>query len=138
MELEYFRQSKQKDIYDYLLSQWKEWQRLTHSLQKQLPANLSEHYKIVCVQNDELVIYANNSVVANRLKMLLPNVLHNWKDCPDNVTKFCVKLDPQEEKLMPTRLYLSESARKSLLETADKLSSHQELSHALRQLSTMD
>ncbi|MBR6027160.1 MAG: DUF721 domain-containing protein [Neisseriaceae bacterium] len=134
MKLEYSQQSRQKDVYDSLLSQWKEWQRLTLSLQKQLPANLSSHYKVVCVQNDELVIYANNSVVANRLKMLLPNVLHNWQDCPDNVNKFCVKLDPPQERTTTNSLYLSEDARMELSKTAQKLSHHKELSCALQKL----
>ena len=98
---------KQRDsICSTLLEQCAYYQQLSHKLRKRLPENIAEHCRIACIHNETLVIYGDNNIVVNRLKMLLPAILANWADLPCGVRKHKVllatKIKPQNAR---TRLH---------------------------------
>ena len=128
---------KQRDsICSTLLEQCAYYQQLSHKLRKRLPENIAEHCRIACIRNETLVIYGDNNIVVNRLKMLLPAILANWADLPCGVRKHKVLLAPQNQApKRPNTLTLSATARISLSQTAEKLTHHPELAAALKRLS---
>ncbi|MBQ5429759.1 MAG: DUF721 domain-containing protein [Neisseriaceae bacterium] len=128
---------KQRDsIYATLLEQCAYYQQLSHKLRKRLPENIAPHCRVACVRDDLLVIYGDNNIVVNRLKMLLPAILANWADLPCGVRKHKVLLAPQNQPpKRPNTLTLSATARMSLSQTAEKLTHHPELAAALKRLS---
>lgn len=128
---------KQRDsIYATLLEQCAYYQQLSHELRKRLPENIAPHCRIACIRNETLVIYGDNNIAVNRLKMLLPAILANWADLPCGVRKHKVLLAPKNQApKRPNTLTLSTAARMSLSQTAEKLTHHPELAAALKRLS---
>lgn len=128
---------KQRDsIYSTLLEQCAYYQQLSHKLRKRLPENIAPHCRIACIRNETFVIYGDNNIVVNRLKMLLPAILANWADLPCGVRKHKVLLAPENQPpKRPNTLTLSATARISLSQTAEKLTHHPELAAALKRLS---
>ncbi|MBQ9682086.1 MAG: DUF721 domain-containing protein [Neisseriaceae bacterium] len=128
---------KQRDsICATLLEECAYYQQLSHELRKRLPENIAPHCRVACVRDDLLVIYGDNNIVVNRLKMLLPAILANWADLPCGVRKHKVLLAPQNQPpKRPNTLTLSATARISLSQTAEKLTHHPELAAALKRLS---
>ena len=118
-------------IYNQLMQQCAAYQQLTASLRKRLPENIAPHCRIACIKQHCLVIYADNNMVANRLKMLLPTILSHWQDLPPQVTQHKVLIaphnTPQHTHATPM---LSETAKQSLHNTAQQLSAHPALSNA--------
>ena len=128
---------KQRDsVYATLLEECAYYQQLSHELRKRLPENIAPHCRVACVRDDLLVIYGDNNIVINRLKMLLPAILANWADLPCGVRKHKVLRAPQNQPpKRPNTLTLSVAARMSLSQTAEKLTHHPELAAALKRLS---
>lgn len=128
---------KQRDsIYATLLEQCAYYQQLSHELRKRLPENIAPHCRIACIRNETLVIYGDNNIVVNRLKMLLPAILDGWTSKPSNIRRHKVLLAPENHPpKCPNTLTLSATARISLSQTAEKLTHHPELAAALKRLS---
>ena len=129
---------KQRDsICAHLLEECAYYQQLSQELQKRLPENIAAHCRVACVRNETLVIYGDNNIVVNRLKMLLPAILDGWASKPPHISRHKVLLAPNnQEPKRPNTLKLSQAARMSLLKTAENLSHHPELAAALKRLST--
>lgn len=112
------------------------YQQLSHELRKRLPENIAPHCRVACVRDDLLVIYGDNNIVVNRLKMLLPAILDGWTSKPSNIRRHKVLLAPDNQpKKRPNTLTLSETARQSLSKTAQNLTHHPQLAAALKRLS---
>ncbi|MBQ9182976.1 MAG: DUF721 domain-containing protein [Neisseriaceae bacterium] len=129
---------KQRDsVCATLLEQCAYYQQLSHKLRERLPENIAPHCRIACVRDDLLVIYGDNNIVVNRLKMLLPTILNGWTDLPPHIRRHKVLLAPDNQpKKRPNTLTLSETARQSLSKTAQNLTHHPQLAAALQRLSS--
>ncbi|MBQ9260398.1 MAG: DUF721 domain-containing protein [Neisseriaceae bacterium] len=129
---------KQRDsICATLLEACAYYQQLSHELRKRLPENIAPHCRVACVRDDLLVIYGDNNIVVNRLKMLLPAILNGWTDLPPHIRRHKVLLAPDNQpKKRPNTLTLSETARQSLSKTAQNLTHHPQLATALQRLSS--
>ena len=128
---------KQKDsVCAMLLEQCAYYQQLSRKLRERLPENIAPHCRVACVRDDLLVIYGDNNIVVNRLKMLLPAILDGWTDFPPHIRRHKVLLAPDNQpKKHPNTLTLSETARQSLSKTAQNLTHHPQLAAALQRLS---
>ena len=129
---------KQRDsICATLLEACAYYQQLSPELRKRLPENIAPHCRVACVRDDLLVIYGDNNIVVNRLKMLLPAILNGWTDLPPHIRRHKVLLAPDNQpKKRPNTLTLSETARQSLSKTAQNLTHHPQLATALQRLSS--
>lgn len=121
--------------YAQLLAQHRLWQKLSALIKKRLPANLAPHYRVACLEGDTLMIFAENSLVANRLKMLLPAMLDGWTDRPAEIRHIRVSVSPDNRPAeRESSLQLDDNARDVLARTATRLQRHPELAAALHDL----
>ena len=67
--------SKKNAQLRHLLTQSAHWQRLNTYLRQELPANMHKHFTVACVRAGDLVVIAHNSMIATRLRMVLPTLL---------------------------------------------------------------
>ncbi|MDO5687333.1 MAG: DciA family protein [Neisseria sp.] len=135
----YKRQSPELEPYLQLVAQYRLWQKLSAQLKRHLPANLAPYYRVTCIEDDALVIVAENSMVANRLKMLAPALLDTWEERPPSVRRVKVSLTPHN--MPPPRrnaLSLHDDARAALTRSAERLKHHPELAAILHDLAKIN
>lgn len=134
MNLEQF--SKKNAQLKQLLSQSAHWQRLGACLKQELPANMHAQFTVACVRDGQLVVIAHNSMIASRLRMVLPALLPNLQQIDQHIEAVRIKVQPAEtQPKVVKQANLTAKARQELARSADALPHHPELAAALRQLS---
>lgn len=119
-----------------LLAQSAHWQRLSNCLKQELPANICAHFTVACVREGCIVVIASNSIVASRLRMVLPAFLPQLQQLDATIESVKVKVQPAESKTEAVkRAILTPEARSALSRSAQALTHHPELAAALRRLS---
>ena len=129
---------KQHRFLNRLLQQQQHWQRLEQCLHQRLPANLSAHCSVACVnEQKQLVVYANNHLVAGRLKMLLPSQLAALKSIDSRIEGVQIKLRPTPTAKPKTiQRQFSHQALSSFEQAAEQTSHHPELAAALQRFAS--
>lgn len=123
--------SQKNSPFARLLAQGLRWQEMTNELRHLLPHNLGNHFRVACIQEHNLVIFADNNTVAARLRMILPSVRHQLSYA-NEFLHIKVHLTPDNQaKIRPINRTLTPHARQILRATADKLKHHEPLSDAL-------
>lgn len=125
---------KQHRFLNRLLQQQQHWQRLQQCINQSLPANLSQHCSVACINADgQLVVYAHNHLVAGRLKMLLPSKLNTLKRIDSSIQSIHIKLRPNPApKPKRVQRQFSNHALDSFDDAAEKTAHHPELAAALQ------
>lgn len=119
-----------------LLQQSAHWQRLSNCLKQELPANMRTQFNVACVRTGCLVVIAQNSMAASRLRMVLPALLPQLRQIDVSIETVKVKVQPAESKPEAVKhASLSPVARDTLARSAEALTHHPELAAALRRLS---
>lgn len=128
-----FEQFQDKNL-NALLSQSKVWIDLDKQLQNIVPHVLRGHFRIICIRDGKLVIYAYQPMVAVRLKILAGDLLAKLK--LETVHTIIIKQQPQccEEVSGKQQFKISNNALSSFEATARQLSHHNELAQALNRL----
>ncbi len=130
------RFSKKNAQLRHLLTQSAHWQRLNTYLRQELPANMHNHFTVACVRAGDLVVIAHNSMIAARLRMVLPTLLPALQLIDESIETVRVKVQPKEYQApIDKQANLTPTARQELARSADALSHHPELAEALRKLS---
>lgn len=121
---------------NHLLVQSAHWQRLSACLKQELPASLCAHFNVACVRAGCLVVIAHNSMVASRLRMVLPALLPQIQKIDTTIENIKIRVKPADSKQKVIKnASLSPVARNALMRSAQALSHHPELAAALRSLS---
>ena len=108
------------------------WRRLEQQIKQKLPPNLSAYYQVVCIEQDTLIIYADNAMVASRLKMITPALLPVFRQLDNNIRKTQIQVKPQTPpKPKQKHIALSATAQNTLQQAAQQLSHHPALAAAL-------
>jgi hypothetical protein len=119
-----------------LLTKSAHWQRLGTCLKRELPANMHDHFTVACVRDGQLVVIAHNSMIASRLRMVLPALLPSLQQIDHNIEAVRIRVQPAEyQAKVVKQANLTTKARQELARSADALSHHPELAAALRRLS---
>lgn len=88
-----------------------------------VPDNLSQFSRAISIKNKQLNVYADNSVVAAKIKLLLPSLLIQLQKRECEVTairvKVQVKSSPQPKRKTPRKL--TPAAASSLKALSEKL-----------------
>jgi len=91
---------------------------------------------VACVRAGCLVVIAHNSMVASRLRMVLPALLPQIQKIDITIENIKVRVKPADSKQKVIKnASLSPVARNALMRSAQALSHHPELAAALRSLS---
>ncbi len=115
-----------------LLQQSQQWQRLAAQIKTYLPANLAAHCHIVCLDGSTLVVFADNNMVASRLRMILPGLVPQLQSVCTGVESFRVKIQPKLNTLPRHQPHLfSHHALDSFEQAAARVEHHPELAEAL-------
>lgn len=125
---------RQHGVLQRLLLQQQHWQHLQRYLLQKLPANLSQHCTVACVSADgQLVVFAQNHLVAGRLKMLLPAHLTALQQLDSNICGVHIKLRPvNHAKPKQIQRQFSEASLNSFQDAAAQTAHHPELAAALQ------
>ena len=120
-----------------MMQQAAKWRRLDLQIKKILLPNMQDFYQVACIQEQTLVIHAQNAMVASRLKMTAPALLLSIAELAGlPVQRVQVKVQPQTpEKARQKQANLSNTAKTELAKTSEALNHHPELAQALKALS---
>ena len=111
------------------------WRRLEQLVKQKLPPNLSDYYQVVCVEQGVLIFYADNAMVASRLKMITPALLPVFAQLDKSIRQSQIRIKPQNPaKPKLKQIHLSTTARSALQQTAEQVSHHPDLAAALSRL----
>ncbi len=118
-----------------LLQQVKIWRKLDAQVKTVIPPNLHAHCRVACIDEDCLVIVANNGMACSRLRMLIPSMLPKIQTICSNIQSVRIKVMPATPpKPRANTLQLSGETLDGLHETASRLSHHPQLANALNKL----
>lgn len=116
-----------------VIQQARYWQKLEIQVKKCFPVNLSDFYQVICIDQNVLIVFADNSMVASRLKMIAPALLPALQSLDGSIKKVTIKIKPQETKrVVVEKLQLGKSAIESLEDASHQLEHHPELAEALQ------
>ncbi len=119
-----------------IMQQASQWRRLDKKIKQILLPNMQDFYQIACIKEQTLVIHAQNSMIASRLKMTAPALLLTISElagCP--VQRVQVKVQPQTpQKIRQKQANLSSTAQTELAKTSEAMGHHPELAAALSNL----
>lgn len=119
-----------------LLGRARYFKRLDGEIKRILPANLSGHFRVACVdESGRLVLFVSSNMAATRLKMLLPAVLPAMRELDIQIQDVVCRVIPND--IPPPRekhFYIPQCALDRFDETAQMVAHHRDLSHALQQL----
>lgn len=116
-----------------VIQQARYWRKLEIQVKKCFPANLSDFYQVICIEQNKLILFTENSMVASRLKMLSPALLPALQSLDKSIQKVSVKIKPQETKrVVVEKLQLGQDAIESLEDASHQLEHHPELAEALQ------
>ena len=129
------RLSKGHAILNRLVEQAESWQHTAAAIVAKLPANLGCCCRAVRVREGVLVMYADNNMVAARLRMLVPAMLPAWQAVCAEIREVYIKISPPPQIKLPAKqAKLSQEAAGQCRAAADRLAHHPELAAALRHL----
>lgn len=119
-----------------LMQQAAYWQRLDVRIKKLLPDNLHPHFQVACIDDDGvLVIEAGHHMAASRLRMIVPVLLPQMQQIDARIRQARVRIRPPQHRPAPQkRAQLSECARSSCRDAAERLAHHPQLAAALARL----
>ena len=111
------------------------WLKLDADVKKLLPPNLHPHFRVVCIENNTLVLHVSAPMAATRLKMLLPALLPRLQQLDADIQAACIKMRPHNPESKCTKNFrISSQALNCFEQTANQLNHHPELAEAMRQL----
>lgn len=118
-----------------LLQQSQQWQRLDSQVKQILPANLSAHFQVACIEEGCLVLLAANNMAASRLRMMAPGFLPQLHQIDARITQIRTKIMPKPPaQPRQNRLHMSDTALAALSDSAERLQHHPDLAEALQKL----
>jgi hypothetical protein len=95
---------------------------LRGTLLRILPEALSRSCTVASARQGKVVLYAENSVIAARLKLLLPTLRNQLFEAGQEVSALVVQVQPPARRAVPpARRALSASAAQSLSALSDRL-----------------
>lgn len=116
-----------------VIQQAKYWQKLGIQVKKKFPTNLADFYQVICIEQHTLIIFADNAMVASRLKMIAPALVPTLQALDKNICSVSIKIKPQEIKVTPVmKQQLGQNAINALEDASHKLGHHPELAKALQ------
>lgn len=121
-----------------LLERCRYWQKLDAALKDLLPPNLHDHFQVVCIEENALIVFASSQMAANRLKMLLPSLLPHFQQVDAQIMNIVCRVRPKAEAKVEKQLVLSKTALNAFAQSAEKLAHKPQLAAALRKLSKQD
>lgn len=117
-----------------LLRRSKQWQMLDTLVKQNVPPALHDYFKVICIQNSQLIIHASHPMVAARLKLLQPALL-GLLDEQLAVDSIIIKQKPHTEAPRKSKDFkIPQRALVAFDKTAQKLQHHPELASALQRL----
>lgn len=119
---------------NFLLQTSQAWNKLDQQIKQFIPHNLHAHLRIACIQQNTLTIFANNQMALSRLRMLVPIILPKVQSICADVQEIKIKMSPKQEQEKQKRIALSPTAAQNLLNAAQQVHHHPDLSQALTQL----
>ena len=126
--------SKDNPLLVQMMQQAAKWRRLDQNVKKILLPNMGDFYQIACIQEQTLIIHAQNAMIASRLKMTAPALLMSISElanCP--VQRVQIKVKPYiPQQARQKQANLSNMAQQELAKTSDAISHHPELAQALK------
>ncbi len=126
--------TQNKNLHNLL--QWVDyWRYLESQLKQHIPQNLRDQCRVVCIRDNTLVVHTDSASSAMRLKMILPAVLPQMQDIDKNIHRFQVKHKPTHPQPHATDSHkISPTTLDKFEHTAQQLSHHTDLAHAIMQL----
>lgn len=121
---------------NFLFQQADAWRVLDSKIKQFLPNNLHQYLKVVCIKNAQLTIVSHHSMAANRLKLLLPDLIRRL-NTEDNLSIQSIKIirkPQQQNKHTIKNFHISQHALGCFEKTSQKVKHHPELARALQQL----
>lgn len=122
MELEKLAQGN--PVLQQLLRQASYFQRLDNQIKRLFPLNLADFFKVVCIQDNRLILSVQNPTVASRLKMLLPAVLSQIKDLDERIGDVVLNVQPIYPPKKPPKRCVMDKQVIDILEESLNLFEH--------------
>lgn len=118
-----------------LLHQSQQWLNLDVQLKKYVSANLHPFFKVVCIEQGELVIYAYHAMAATRLKLLKASLLSQLQQLSWDIQDIRISLHPQQVSVIKAKSFsIPKQVLPQFSQTARKLAHHKALAQALDDL----
>ncbi|XXQ68207.1 DciA family protein [Neisseriaceae bacterium B1] len=119
-----------------LLRQSQQWLALDKLVKQNVPVNLHAHFKVVCVEQGVLIVYAYHAMAAARLNLLKTALLQQLNSQGSlNIHNIRITQHPKQETLQKRKeFHIPQQALTQFAQTARKVSHHQSLSEALDNL----
>lgn len=119
-----------------LLQQVRIHQTIDQLIKQNVPSALGAMFQVACIEETVLVVFAQNNMVANRLKWFIPQILSILEAQGYPTIKHVkIKIMPQTAIQQKSKnCVLTPGAVKAFNETAQKVSHHPELAQALLNL----
>lgn len=118
-----------------LLWQSQQWLSLDVQVKKYVPSNLHPFFKVICVEQGELVIYAYHAMAATRLKLLKSSLLLQLQQLYSGIQDIRISQHPQQVPVIKAKSFsIPKRVLPQFSQTARKLAHHKELAQALNNL----
>ncbi len=118
-----------------LIQQSHRWLALQQEVRRLLPRNLANFCYVACINEQQcLLLDVENNLVANRLRMILPNLVQELQSIDSNIQSIHVRIRPKLTPIPKNKnITISDDALDSFNQAAKKVSHHPRLSAALQQ-----